>query len=643
MIPKTNTLVVEDTLPGKETEFSIGDPFWVMESLADLYSDKETATVRELSTNAYDSNVEAGNDKPIEVSLPTIMSPYFTVKDQGIGMSPDTLEEIYTSFGVSTKRDSNSYNGMLGFGSKAPIAYTGTFTVTAVKDGVKTIGVITKRPDKIVLKVVMTSKTDEPNGVEVKVPVHNWQEFSTKAKNFYRFWKPGTVLVDGVEPKQAVGEKITNNLYYSTTPGTSFVVMGNVAYRIANPDALFRNNHMNRISFVAYVPNGSVEFTPSREDLKYTDLTKKTLYDVIGSFEQKMVTEATSQITKAITYADAWKIRKSWSDKLGDALFKDIEYKGEKFPSTIDAVGLRYSPTDSYGYYNRYNTERVSYLHLNAQFFKTLFVTNYNIDLNAHNKGKARTYWEHKGLNVSHVMFINGDWENKWAPKDHIISWDDLKAALPKKAHVGATGPVREPGTFDFFDNGSSYHEKPFPDGTVYYITPAQRDKYNTGGIQRKLGTDIKVVVLAKNRIAKFKRDHPDTKDFIEWAKSQVILDGDSLIKPDAKKALAINTSDRDWLRLLDINKVDDPEIKELKRLLDKREDALVEYSKHKDLAQMLFLVYDGWKNHTVSQAKAVIEAKYPLLVYMTSSYVYKHDDLYVYLNAKYANLKGKK
>lgn len=47
----------------------------VMSILTDLYSDPVLAVIREYSTNAFDSHVEAGVQRPIEVSLPNAMSP----------------------------------------------------------------------------------------------------------------------------------------------------------------------------------------------------------------------------------------------------------------------------------------------------------------------------------------------------------------------------------------------------------------------------------------------------------------------------------------------------------------------------------------------------------------------------------------
>ena len=98
-----------------------------------LYSNKEKAIIREVSCNAYDANVDAGNgDVPIEVHLPGVLEPYFSIKDSGPGLTPEQMKNIYTQYGNSTKTDRNNAIGCLGLGSKSPFSYIDSFTVISV-------------------------------------------------------------------------------------------------------------------------------------------------------------------------------------------------------------------------------------------------------------------------------------------------------------------------------------------------------------------------------------------------------------------------------------------------------------------------------------------------------------------------------
>ena len=66
-----------------------------------LYSDKILAVVREYSCNAYDAHVEAGKaDEPIVITLPNRMNPVFKVRDYGLALSDEEIQEVYRLQGV---------------------------------------------------------------------------------------------------------------------------------------------------------------------------------------------------------------------------------------------------------------------------------------------------------------------------------------------------------------------------------------------------------------------------------------------------------------------------------------------------------------------------------------------------------------
>ena len=113
-------------------QFSIAQTSKMFKILSDsLYSDKVMAVIRELSTNANDAHIAAGNRNPFKVTLPTQTNPNFTVRDYGTGLSQEDMEELYTTYGASNKNDSNDFTGCLGLGSKSPFAYTKSFTTTS--------------------------------------------------------------------------------------------------------------------------------------------------------------------------------------------------------------------------------------------------------------------------------------------------------------------------------------------------------------------------------------------------------------------------------------------------------------------------------------------------------------------------------
>ena len=169
-----NAYNVEKSGNFEETQYTIEGSAKAFMVLSDkLYSNKPLAVLRELSTNAYDSHVEAGcADKPFEVHLPTRLSPFVYVRDFGTSMTHDQCMKLYTTYFLSTRNDSNDAIGCLGLGSKAPFAYADSLTVETFLNGEKRIYSGYRNSDgKHSFSLIETVATDEPNGIKVCVAV----------------------------------------------------------------------------------------------------------------------------------------------------------------------------------------------------------------------------------------------------------------------------------------------------------------------------------------------------------------------------------------------------------------------------------------------------------------------------------------
>lgn len=113
-----------------------------------LYKDKTLAVIRELCCNAYDAQVEAGNETtPFEVHLPTRFETYFSVRDFGNGLSSDQIEEIFTVFFASTKTGSSAFTGSFGLGAKTPFAIVNEFYVNSYQNKTLTKYVCKRKTD----------------------------------------------------------------------------------------------------------------------------------------------------------------------------------------------------------------------------------------------------------------------------------------------------------------------------------------------------------------------------------------------------------------------------------------------------------------------------------------------------------------
>jgi hypothetical protein len=267
-----------------------------------LYANKIQSIVRELSCNAYDSHVAAGcPTKQFQVKLPTALDPTFSVKDFGVGLSHESVMKIYPTFFESTKTESNDFTGALGLGSKSPFAYTTNFSITAIKDGKKGLysAFINDNGIPSVVNLFLEDTTEE-NGVEISLPVESddFGDFEKACINVFSVFSTvpefNIDISDKIKNRNANWITISDDIQvnyphhsYFRDGGTASIIMANVEYPIdfSNLKELtpaqsdFVGYHIN-IRF--NVPNGAVDFQPSREGLEYTAKTKKLILEKVN-------------------------------------------------------------------------------------------------------------------------------------------------------------------------------------------------------------------------------------------------------------------------------------------------------------------------------------------------------------------------
>lgn len=300
--------VIEKSGNFEESKFSIEASSKAFFILSDgLYSNKILAVVRELSTNAYDSHVDAGKrDVPFDVHLPTALNPVFFIRDYGTSMNHDSCMQLYTTYFRSTRNNSNDAVGCLGLGSKAPFAYADSFTVEAYLDGKKRIYNAYKNEDgSPVFSLMHETDTDESNGIKVSIQVNSYDvnRFHMEAKKVYEFFN--------VKPN-FIGEKISFNKvekvlsgdgwYFDDNADSNLIIMGQIAYPI-DYNQLISQENSKEARFIQYsdglrifVNIGDVDITPSRESLSYSKETKINIKNIVNRIASEIATKIEDQI-----------------------------------------------------------------------------------------------------------------------------------------------------------------------------------------------------------------------------------------------------------------------------------------------------------------------------------------------------------
>ncbi len=287
-----------------------------------LYSDKLAASCREILTNAWDANIEAGNaDNPVDIVCPTEEEPYLTIRDYGLGMSPERIVDVYINLGVSTKRENNNEHGGFGIGSISPFTITSQIEVTTYHGGVKYSWVVYKNEDGL-LAATLLHKEDstEPSGTKIKfsIPLDLIKKVShyIYALTMFADVKPNITRQVEINPFQieTIEEGYFSHIKEITRNKNKYLVLliGNVPYLISSVDrmvgeiegelldkavfssskyshSIFSNAHKSFEAFISEiindeftnyynpllltlkVPIGTLDLTTSREDVVYND------------------------------------------------------------------------------------------------------------------------------------------------------------------------------------------------------------------------------------------------------------------------------------------------------------------------------------------------------------------------------------
>ena len=281
-----------------------------------LYTDPILAVLREYGANGWDAHRSVGkHNLPIQIHLPTSMSPTLTIRDFGPGLNDDGVFDVFTTYGRSPSRESDDLNGSLGCGAKSGFAYSDSFTVTSWHDGWKRIynSVLvtveipvlnedgspaldsdgdprTEEVDEQKMQLLYEESCDpQETGIEVSIAVRSsdvW-DFTRKARKLYRHFRPQPDINVELTPHPAAEVALKHGTIEESKDNGWYALMGCNPYRIDMEQFQDRAgmeifNTLKRLSGTLQFEIGDVTIAGSREALRYTKGTKKKL---IAKFE----------------------------------------------------------------------------------------------------------------------------------------------------------------------------------------------------------------------------------------------------------------------------------------------------------------------------------------------------------------------
>jgi hypothetical protein len=328
-----------------------------------VYQHRIRTLVQEYMSNGRDSQREAKTSKRMVVSIPNELSPVFKVRDFGVGITPQRMSGVFLQYGNSTKRKSNKETGGFGIGGKSAFAYTDSFTVISITNGVKRTYVAhLGSANEGSMDLLSEVETTEESGVEIQVAIkpNDSREFRQSVFRAMYFWadteRPElrglSSLTDQIvhKPGLMIGKELEINAnpipdfiqmdYHAkcllVIDGIPYPVGEDLIEKIPNMESLLERLVSKAI---IHIGNGVIEVAMSREQIADSPFTLEAMGDLAKTMENSLKSHITTIFKQAKTNAEWIKAFKELSkfanvddySKFGDYSIERNSIQSTKF------------------------------------------------------------------------------------------------------------------------------------------------------------------------------------------------------------------------------------------------------------------------------------------------------------------------
>jgi hypothetical protein len=301
----------------KEIQFGIRstDMGIILEILrSKMYKNPIAAICREISSNARDANKEVNNKKPVQISIneenifDRINEDFISFKDEGPGISPERMSDVFVNYGASTKREDNKQLGGFGLGAKTPFAYADNFAIITIVNKTKyhyIAAIEENNTGKIYL--IETSETSEPNGTTIKIPIqkNDINKFKTELIKATYFWPIKPIFNFEKDEDLNITEHShgillgSNNLFLNNL----YVLIDGIPYEI-------NSEKITPIDFSSYTilltfKTGTLSISANRESIRYDNDTITKIQTKYEHFIHDLKESAQTEINNCKNYFDA--------------------------------------------------------------------------------------------------------------------------------------------------------------------------------------------------------------------------------------------------------------------------------------------------------------------------------------------------
>ena len=413
-----------------------------------VYSNPIGTVVREITSNCFDSHVEARVDTPVIIKRSVdneTGTHYVSFIDFGVGMSPKRVEEVYMVYFESTKRVDNTQIGGFGIGGKTPLAYkrsTGlgeseydnSFYVITTYNGIKYYYCIFEGEDSPEVTLLHEEETTDHNGTEVRIPVLETDMRTFEREMIKQLYYFENIIYEGFEEKDVNGNitrhaEVSND--YQIVRGKSFlfrgdnyddkvhVCLGRVAYPI-DYSAIDEQSHEYQLPVAIKLEVGDINVTASREQLDYSDTTIKMLKKKLKEVKAELTDRLKDQYSNVQTLKDYFEVKDNFGSlqfpngeciHIGNVIKKeDVDYSNFKYShmSKVFDDSVLFDLLFTYRLYGKKEKE--------GYYSNLSFKRNY------------------KGiLNSKHLYYVEGEFNRKIIKQALLKSWHERYYIIKKK------------------------------------------------------------------------------------------------------------------------------------------------------------------------------------------------------------------
>lgn len=320
----------------KEMMFSIDDSNPIIFDILrnKMYSNKIAAICREVASNSRDANREANIDEHIEIEftnsnfLSLIGDTSVIFRDNGIGISPDRMEDVFLKYAASTKRSTNTQTGGFGLGAKTPFAYTDSFVVRTISENTEYVyNAIIDATGKGKMILLSEEFSPNPSGTEIIIPILSNEDRMKFEAEVYRatmYW--GNVKYINFNSAKPATDYVLEGENFKITPqnryGAFVGLLDGIPYDLKtditgiNGYTVFLNLDLNQLTINA-----------NRESLQYDEQTTRHVAEVAEKFKKELGEKVHEYLSDNKSFTEAYKkFKKVTNSHLLETNFEKLVY-----------------------------------------------------------------------------------------------------------------------------------------------------------------------------------------------------------------------------------------------------------------------------------------------------------------------------